>query len=113
MARRKFQALGVYKRVHINPETRRMTLPEPFYDALRLEDELLIAQVGDVLVMRRPGEVVETETELLSELVEDGFTGTELVQEFAYRRQQQEQRLRQQVLQDEEDDHAAQLKIEL
>ncbi len=53
MARRKFQALGVYKRVHINPETRRMTLPEPFYDALRLEDELLIAQVGDVLVMRR------------------------------------------------------------
>jgi len=49
----------------------------------------------------------------LSELVEDGFTGTELVQEFAYRRQQQEQRLRQQVLQDEEDDHAAQLKIEL
>lgn len=38
MARRKFQALGVYKRVHINPETRRMTLPEPFYDALRLED---------------------------------------------------------------------------
>ena len=78
MARRKFQALGVYKRVHINPETRRMTLPEPFYDALRLEDELLIAQVGDVLVMRRPGEVVETETDLLSELVEDGFTGTEL-----------------------------------
>ncbi|MCY1690840.1 hypothetical protein OVA29_09300 [Exiguobacterium sp. SL14] len=44
----------------------------------------MIAQVGDVLVMRRPGEVVETETELLSELVEDGFTGTELVQEFAY-----------------------------
>lgn len=32
---RKFQSLAAYKRIHINPETRRMTLPEPFYDALQ------------------------------------------------------------------------------
>lgn len=109
---RKFQSLAAYKRIHINPETRRMTLPEPFYDALQLKDELMLAQVGQVLVMRNPQEMVATETELLSDIVEEGFTGQELVQEFAYRKAQQEHRLRQEVLQDEIES-SAQLQIEL
>lgn len=109
---RKFQSLAAYKRIHIYPETRRMTLPEPFYDALQLKDELVLAQVGQVLVMRNPQEMVATETDLLSDIVEEGFTGQELVQEFAYRKAQQEHRLRQEVLQDEIES-SAQLQIEL
>lgn len=72
----------------------------------------MLAQVGQVLVMRNPQEMVATETDLLSDIVEEGFTGQELVQEFAYRKAQQEHRLRQEVLQDEIDS-SAQLQIEL
>ncbi|WP_393965847.1 hypothetical protein [Exiguobacterium sp. S22-S28] len=113
MANRKFQSLAAYKRVHINPETRRMTLPEPFYDALQLNDELMLAQVGQVLIVRNPEEIVTTETDLLAEIVDEGFTGQELVQEFAYRKAQQEHRLRQHILQEEDTASSAQLQIEL
>ncbi|ASI35574.1 MULTISPECIES: hypothetical protein [Exiguobacterium] len=113
MATRHFQSLGAYKRIYINPETRRMTLPEPFYDALGLTDEVMIAQVGQVLVMRNPDEMVEMETELLSQIVEEGFAGQELIREFAYRKAQHEQRLRQHILQDDHPESSAQLEIEL
>ncbi|HCN58156.1 MAG TPA: hypothetical protein DIS82_08340 [Exiguobacterium sp.] len=113
MASRKFQSLAAYKRVHINPETRRMTLPEPFYNALQVKDELMLAQVGQVLIIRNPQEIVTTETDLLSDIVEEGFTGQELVQEFAYRKAQHEHRLRQQILQEEDAESSAQLQIDL
>jgi len=112
MARKTYHSIHSYKRIHINPETRRMTLPEPFYDALRLDDEIMLAQVGDYIVMRSPEEMVETETSVLEAIIDDGFEGQDIVREFAYRKARQEERLRQEVLRQEQEE-TSQLSIDL
>lgn len=73
---------GKVRRVRISSQ-RQISIPKEFYDALNLEDEAIVEFRGKELIIRpAEQEVVDFSTDILQDLVAQGFAGEELVKEF-------------------------------
>lgn len=75
------------KRISVSKQ-RQITLPKEFYDHLGIENEVFVELHNNRLVIRPVHEEDDFAREILKELVEEGFTGDELLREFDFRRKQ-------------------------
>lgn len=72
---------GKVRRVRISSQ-RQMNIPKEFYEALNLKDEAIVEFRGKELIIRPSEEVVDFSTDILQDLVSQGYAGDELVKEF-------------------------------
>lgn len=73
------------KRVSISKQ-RQISIPKEFYDALGLENEAMVEYVGNAIVIRPPATEIDFSKQILEDLVQEGYEGQELVEEFARRK---------------------------
>lgn len=72
----------VVRRVKISKQ-RQINIPKEFYEALGLEDEALIEFTGKELTIKpAESEVVDFSGDILKDLVNQGFEGQDLLEEF-------------------------------
>lgn len=70
------------RRVKVSKQ-RQINIPKDFYDSLNIEDEALVEFTGKSIIIHPVGfEEVDFSQDILRNLVEQGYSGEELVQEF-------------------------------
>ncbi|MED4924816.1 hypothetical protein P9743_11635 [Anoxybacillus geothermalis] len=68
---------------------KQITIPKDFYDALGIGDEVLIELADNKLIIRPIREDrVDFSDLILKDLINEGYTGEELYEEFRYRKSQ-------------------------
>lgn len=77
----------VKKRVAVSKQ-RQITLPKAFCDELGVSDEIFIEFTGNRIVIKPITNDDDFSTEILNELVTEGFEGQQLIQEFEHRKSQ-------------------------
>lgn len=71
------------RRVKVSTQ-RQLSIPKDFYDALDFEDEALVEFTGKEIIIRpATSENVDFSEDILKDLVHQGYSGEELIQEFA------------------------------
>lgn len=76
------------KRISVSSK-RQISIPKEFYDLLGIGDEVLLELHGNHIVMKPSRENFDDFSEnILEDLVAEGYTGNELLQEFKYRKGQ-------------------------
>lgn len=70
------------RRVKVSKQ-RQVSIPKDFYNALDIDDEVIIEFTGKELIIRTAGsEDVDFSKDILEDLTARGYTGNELIQEF-------------------------------
>lgn len=70
------------KRVKISSQ-RQINIPKDFYEALDLGDEALVEFTGKEIIIRPVmEEIVDFSTDILTDLVKQGYSGENLIREF-------------------------------
>ena len=69
-------------------EKRQMTIPKRFYEKLGLGNEVICELRGDELVLRPVPKEKDFSEEVLKDLLEEGYSGEELLLEFQNRKAQ-------------------------
>lgn len=70
------------RRVKVSKQ-RQVSIPKDFYNALDIDDEVIIEFTGKELIIRTVGsEDVDFSKDILEDLTARGYTGNELIQEF-------------------------------
>lgn len=70
------------KRVKISSQ-RQINIPKDFYGALDLGDEALVEFTGKEIIIRPvTEEIVDFSTDILTDLVKQGYSGEDLIREF-------------------------------
>lgn len=75
------------KRISVSP-SRQITIPKEFFDRLHIKDEILCEIKGRSLFLTPIRENVDFSDMLLQDLIKEGFSGEELLQEFRLRKKQ-------------------------
>ena len=75
------------KQIRIS-EKRQNTIPKHFYEKLGLEDSLICEIRGNELVLRPAPTKEDFSEEILKDLVEEGYEGSELITQFQKRKSQ-------------------------
>ncbi|EIJ80578.1 hypothetical protein PB1_09462 [Bacillus methanolicus PB1] len=75
------------KRISVSSK-RQITIPKEFYDELKINDEVLCQIIDGALVIKPVEEDVDFSEFILRDLINEGYEGEELLQEFAYRKSQ-------------------------
>lgn len=71
-----------YRRAKVSKQ-RQITIPKEFYDALNLTDETMIEFTGKEIILRpAEKEIVDFSTNILADLIENGYSGEELLSKF-------------------------------
>ncbi|HLR02081.1 MAG TPA: hypothetical protein VK111_04985 [Virgibacillus sp.] len=69
------------KRINVS-EKRQITIPKRYYDKLGMEKEILCELKGDEIILRNIPNMEDNSEEILERLVNQGFEGNRLLQEF-------------------------------
>lgn len=70
------------RRVRVSKQ-RQVSIPKDFYDSLNIEDEALMEFTGNSIIIHPADfEEVDFSKEILRDLMKQGFTGEELIEEF-------------------------------
>ncbi|MGG5252245.1 AbrB/MazE/SpoVT family DNA-binding domain-containing protein [Neobacillus sp. SM06] len=73
----------VRRRVKVSSQ-RQITIPKDFYNALTLSDEVLVEFTGKEIIIRPAEyEIVDFSEDILKDLVHQGYSGEELIQQFS------------------------------
>jgi bifunctional DNA-binding transcriptional regulator/antitoxin component of YhaV-PrlF toxin-antitoxin module len=76
------------KRVSVSSK-RQISIPKEFYEQLHIGDEVVLELFGNYLVLRPVRENFDDfSEEILADLVKEGYTGQELINEFRQRKAQ-------------------------
>ena len=75
------QNFEVIKRINISGK-RQITIPKRFYDKLGLKKEIICELKGDKIILRNTPHTDDRSEDILKNLVEQGFEGEMLIQEF-------------------------------
>jgi bifunctional DNA-binding transcriptional regulator/antitoxin component of YhaV-PrlF toxin-antitoxin module len=76
------------RRVSISKK-RQMTIPKEFYDSLGMGDEAIVEFVGNALIVKPVKEDYgDFSSEILADLIREGYSGEKLLQEFNARKAQ-------------------------
>ncbi|MBP1970324.1 bifunctional DNA-binding transcriptional regulator/antitoxin component of YhaV-PrlF toxin-antitoxin module [Virgibacillus natechei] len=71
------------RRVKVSKQ-RQISIPRDFYDALDLDDEAIVEYTGKEIVIRPAVfEDVDFSEDILKDLVKQGYSGDELIEEFS------------------------------
>ncbi|OIJ22479.1 hypothetical protein BKP45_03420 [Anaerobacillus alkalidiazotrophicus] len=70
------------RRVKVSKQ-RQINIPKDFYDALNITDEAIIEFTGKEIIIRPAEyETVDFSADILKDLVRQGYSGNELIQQF-------------------------------
>ncbi|PWA08407.1 hypothetical protein DCC39_15010 [Pueribacillus theae] len=69
-------------------EKRQITIPKSFYDTLGIGSEVVCELRGNEIVLKPLPQAVDFSTEILEELIREGYEGETLLSEFQKRKQQ-------------------------
>ncbi|GIN93273.1 hypothetical protein J22TS1_43240 [Siminovitchia terrae] len=75
------------KRISVSRK-RQITIPKQFYEDLQIHDEVLCEVIDGALVIKPIGEDVDFSQYVLRDLINEGYTGEALVEEFIFRKTQ-------------------------
>lgn len=75
------------KRVAISTK-RQVCIPKEFYDALDLDNELIMELYGNQIAIKRPhGDFDDFSNEILKDVIHEGFKGEDIIREFECRKE--------------------------
>lgn len=75
------------KRISVSP-SRQITIPKEFFDYLNINNEIFCELKGKSLSLTPIRDDVDFSDLLLQDLIQEGYTGQELLQEFRLRKKQ-------------------------
>lgn len=87
MERPSMQDSSKAKHIRVS-EKRQITIPKSFYDTLGIGSEVVCELRGNEIVLKPLPQAVDFSTEILEELIREGYEGETLLSEFQKRKQQ-------------------------